>query len=176
MISQANISPNTPMGANLVAGGGATFRAWAPLATAVYINGTFGASSLTGQTDNLLLAKDANGYWTGFVSAAQEGDAYTFWVVGPSGSGPKRDPYARELAPASAFPNCNNLIRSARAYRWHDAAFVTPDFSNMIIYQLHIGTYNPAASGTASNFLDIAEKISPIRIGEPEGSRSRSGK
>jgi 1,4-alpha-glucan branching enzyme len=42
MISQANISPNTPMGANLVPGGGATFRAWAPLANAVYINGTFG--------------------------------------------------------------------------------------------------------------------------------------
>jgi hypothetical protein len=22
---------------------------------------------------------------------------------------------------------------------WHDAGFVTPDFSNMIVYQLHIG-------------------------------------
>jgi 1,4-alpha-glucan branching enzyme len=62
MISQANISANTPMGANLVPAGGATFRAWAPLATAVYINGTFGGTSLTGQTDNLLLAKDANSY------------------------------------------------------------------------------------------------------------------
>jgi 1,4-alpha-glucan branching enzyme len=148
------------MGANLVLGGGATFRAWAPLATAVYINGTFGGSSLTGQTDNLLLAKDANGYWTGFVSSAQEGDGYTFLVVGPGGTGPKRDPYARELAPASAFPNCSNLIRSASGgYPWHDAAFVTPDFSNMIIYQLHIGTYNPTAPGAPSNFLDVIGKI-----------------
>ena len=37
MISQANISPNTPMGANLISGRGATFRArsellrWFPL-------------------------------------------------------------------------------------------------------------------------------------------------
>jgi len=159
MISQANISANTPMGANLVPGGGATFRAWAPLATAVYINGTFGGSSLTGQTSNLLLAKDANGYWTGFVGSAQEGDGYTFVVVGPGGTGPKRDPYARELALASAFPNCSSLIRSATAYPWHDAAFVTPDFSNMIVYQLHIGTYNPAAPGAASNFLDVIGKI-----------------
>jgi 1,4-alpha-glucan branching enzyme len=89
------------------------------------------------------LLKDANGCWAGFVGAAQEGAPYTFLVVGPEGTGPKRDPYARELAPASAFPNCNNLIRSATAYSWHDAAFVTPQFSNMIIYQLHIGTYNP---------------------------------
>ena len=159
MVSQANISANTPMGANLVPAGGATFRAWAPLATAVYINGSFGGSSLTGQTDNLLLAKDANSYWAGFVGSAQEGDTYTFMVIGPGSTGPKRDPYARELGPASAFPNCNNLIRSAVTYPWHDTEFVTPDFSNMIIYQLHVGTFNPAATGVASTFLDVIEKI-----------------
>lgn len=159
MISQANISANTPMGANLVPEGGATFRAWAPLATAVYINGTFGGSSLTGQTNDLLLDEDTHGYWTGFVAGAGEGDPYRFWVVGPGGSGYKRDPYARELAPASAFPNCNGLIRSATAYPWHDGAFVTPDFSNMIIYQFHVGTYSPNAPGVASTFLDVIEKI-----------------
>ena len=114
MISQANISPNTAMGANLVSGGGATFRAWTPLATAVYINGTFGGKKITGQIDSSLLAKDANGYWTGFVSAAQEGDLYRFSVVGPGGSGYKRDPYARELATDAPFPNCSCVIRSAR--------------------------------------------------------------
>jgi 1,4-alpha-glucan branching enzyme len=73
MISQANISPKTPMGANLVAGGGATFRAWGPLASAVYINGTFAGTPMMGPSENLLLAKDANGYWTGFVASAQPG-------------------------------------------------------------------------------------------------------
>lgn len=159
MISQANISPNTPMGANLLSGGGATFRAWAPLANAVYINGTFGGSSMTGQSANLLLAKDANGYWTGFVPDAREADPYRFWVEGPGGKGYKRDPYARELSPASAFPNCDSLIRSPSSYPWHDSAFVTPDFGNMIIYQLHVGTYNPAKPGAASTFLDIVGKI-----------------
>ena len=159
MISQTNISANTPMGANLISGGGATFRAWGPLATAVYINGSFGGSSMMGQTDDLLMAKDAHGYWTGFVARAGESDPYRFWVVGPGGSGYKRDPYARELASASAFPNCNSLIRSATSYPWHDGAFVTPDFSNMIIYQLHIGTYNPSAPGVPSTFLDVIEKI-----------------
>ena len=58
MISQANISPNTPMGANLVSGGGATFRVWAPLASSVYINGAFNGTTTTGQTDKLLFEKD----------------------------------------------------------------------------------------------------------------------
>ena len=159
MISQANISSSTPMGANLVPGGGATFRAWGPLANAVYINGTLGGVAATGQTDALLMAKDANGYWTGFVATAKEGDPYHFWVVGPRSSGYKRDPYARELARDVAFPACSCLVRSATAYPWHDSAFVTPDFTNMIVYQLHIGTYAPATVGAPGNFLDIIGKI-----------------
>src|SRR5580658_7628691 len=141
MLSQANISPTTPMGATLVAGG-ATFRAWAPRATAVYVNGIFGGVPKSGQTADLLMAKDAKGYWTGFMPGATDGDPYHFWVVGTNPtSGYKRDPYAREMAEDAPFPTCSCLIRSATAYPWHDAAFVTPDFSNMIVYQLHVGTY-----------------------------------
>ena len=159
MISQANILPTTPMGANLVDGGGATFRVWAPRATAVYLNGTFGGTPQTGQSDDLLMVKDANGYWTGYIANAQDGDLYHFWVVGAGSSGYKRDPYAREMATDSPFPTCSCLVRSATAYPWHDSAFVTADFSNMIIYQLHVGTYAPSAPGVASTFLDVIGKI-----------------
>jgi 1,4-alpha-glucan branching enzyme len=36
---------------------------------------------------------------------------------------------------------------------------VTPDFSNMIIYQLHVGTYAPSSPGAASTFLNLIGKI-----------------
>ena len=159
MISQQNISATTPMGATLLAGGGATFRVWAPRATSVYLNGVFGGSQFNGQTDGLLMAKDSHGYWTGFAAPAQEGDLYRFWVNGPGSNGFKRDPYARELAQDSPFPNCSSIIRSATAYPWHDAEFVTPDFSNMIVYQLHVGTYAINKPGVASTFLDVIGKI-----------------
>jgi 1,4-alpha-glucan branching enzyme len=166
MISQANCTATTPMGATLLSdqelpGNGATFRAWAPRATAVYLNGVFGGVPRTGQTPDLLLAVDTNGYWSGFVDEAAEGDTYIFYVVGAGSSGTKRDPYARELAndPALPFPLCNAIIRSANAYPWHDAGFRTPDFADMVVYQLHIGTYAPAAPGRASTFLDVVNKI-----------------
>jgi 1,4-alpha-glucan branching enzyme len=158
VISQSNILPTTPMGATLV-DGGATFRAWAPRASAVYVNGIFGGQPKTGQTDDLLMAKDAHGYWSGFIPGAQDGDLYHLWVVGAGSSGYKRDPYAREMAEDAPFPTCSCLIRSATAYPWHDAAFVTPDFSNMIVYQLHVGTYTPTSPGVASTFLDVIGKI-----------------
>src|SRR5258708_3936336 len=159
MISQRNISPTTRMGANLIDGGGATFRVWAPRAVGVYVNGTFGGASRTGQTDDLLMARDAGGYWTGFISEARDGDLYHFWGVGTGSSGYKRDPYGREMAKDAAFPNCSCLIRSGTAYPWHDSAFLTPDFSNMIVYQLHVGTYAPSSPGMPSTFLDVIGKI-----------------
>ncbi len=114
---------------------------------------------MTGQSDDLLMARDANGYWTGFIPDAQDGDPYHFRVVGAGSSGYKRDPYAREMATDAPFPTCSCLIRSGTAYPWHDSAFVTPDFSNMIVYQLHVGTYAPSAPGVASTFLDVIGKI-----------------
>jgi 1,4-alpha-glucan branching enzyme len=72
MLSQAHISPTTPMGADLVDGGGATFRVWAPRATAVYVNGVFAGTPKNGQTADLLMVKAGNGYWTGFLADAGE--------------------------------------------------------------------------------------------------------
>ncbi len=115
MISQAHITADTPMGATLV-NGGATFRVWAPRALAVYLNGTFGDVPQLEQTPDQLMVKDTNGYWTGFVAGAREGDPYTFYVVGSGSRGVKRDPYARELAVDAPFPNCSCLIRNPRAY------------------------------------------------------------
>lgn len=159
MLSQSNISPNTPMGATLLPGGGTTFRTWAPRASAVYLNGVFGGIQQFAQTDAFLMSKDPNsGYWTGFLANAADGDLYRFWVVGAGTKGYKRDPYARELATDSAFPTCSCVIRSATAYPWHDYAFVTPDFSNMLIYQIHIGVYAINTSNVASTFLDVIGK------------------
>jgi len=159
MISQENISAATPMGATLFPGGGATFRTFAPRASAVYINGVFAGIPLAGQTDDLLLAKDENGYWTGFLAAAGDGDLYRFWVAGAGSSGYKRDPYARELATEAPFPGCSCIIRPDTAYPWHDADYVTPDFTNMIVYQAHLGTYAITKPGVASTFLDLIGKI-----------------
>ena len=161
MISQANCTTDTPMGAVLVPGGGATFRAWAPRASAVYLNGVFSGVQRTGQTGDLLLACDLDGFWSGFLPEAVEGDSYHFFVVGAGSSGFKRDPYARELDndPTAPFPICSALIRSPDAYPWHDAAFQTPAFSDMVVYQLHIGTYAPAGPGWASTYLDVVSKV-----------------
>jgi len=156
VLSQAQISPQTPTGATLVAGG-ATFRVWAPEAAAVYLHGIFGGQVFDQLTDDRLLQKDARGYWSGYHDGARDGDRYRFWIQGTGSSGNKRDPCARELDP-EGFPDCFGLLRT-RDFHWHDQDFVTPDFSDMIVYQLHVGTFAIRKPGVCSNFLDVALKI-----------------
>ena len=158
VVSQRNINVSTPMGANLSAGG-TTFRVWAPRAKSVYLNGVFNGVSRSGQSPDLLLRSDANGYWTGFLPDVSEGDLYTFLVVGAGSTGAKRDPYAREMALDKTFPECSCVVHSGDAYPWHDTSFVTPDYSNMIVYQLHVGAYDPPSAMKASTFLDVISKV-----------------
>jgi 1,4-alpha-glucan branching enzyme len=160
MLSQDNIGPNTPMGGNIAANG-ATFKVWAPGAQGVYLNGTFGGNNRWKQDADpgLLLQKDNAGYWAGFLPRAGEGDPYKFYVVGTGSRGYKRDPYARELTFDPPFPHANCLLREPGRYPWHDQGFVTPDFSNMIIYQLHVGTFYSKSPGADGTFLDVVEKI-----------------
>jgi 1,4-alpha-glucan branching enzyme len=157
VLSRQHIFPQTPTGATLVADG-ATFRVWAPQASAVHLHGIFGGEVFDRLTDDRLLQKDERGYWTGYQAGARDGDRYRFWVQGAGSSGYKRDPCARELDP-EGFPDCFCILRAGGGFPWHDQDFVTPHFSDMIVYQLHIGTFAIRKPGVASNFLDVALKI-----------------
>jgi 1,4-alpha-glucan branching enzyme len=158
VLSQENISAATPLGANLVPGGGATFRVWAPNAQDVYLNPDLATDGSVAPTPARLMSKDVSGYWTGFEPTAGDGYIYRYYVVGYDSSGYKRDPYARELTNAT-FPDYSCIVRASNSYPWHDEGFHIPDLSELIIYQLHVGVYAVPGLGVSSNFLDILGKI-----------------
>ena len=83
-----------------------------------------------------------------------DGQNYKFWITGPDGPGYKRDPYARELR----GPNWNCLVRRTD-FPWHETGFVTPQFSDFLIYQLHVGSfYLPQFPPSTGTFLDVIDK------------------
>src|SRR5215212_7772796 len=140
--SQQHIGTHTPLGAELI-DGGATFRAWAPAALAMYValRDPGQAAPVTWQkNDDDLLVKDQHGYWAGFFPDVQDGDEYRFYVVGSGSEGFKRDPYARELQ-MDGYPECNCIVRDPNAYAWNDQDFHPPAFNELIIYQLHFGVF-----------------------------------
>jgi 1,4-alpha-glucan branching enzyme len=172
--SQDHITSTTPMGANLV-GGGATFRVWAPAAEAVFVNGRFeGVDRFPEDADPALqLVKDGNDFWAGFIPGVHAGDRYKFFVVGRGAPGFKRDPYARELTTPQDFPGtlefpaCDCVVRDPNTYQWRSQNFRPPAFNDLVIYQLHVGTFfGPQRDQGRGNFLDVAQKIDHlVRLG-----------
>jgi len=142
------------MGATLVSGG-ATFRVWAPAARDVFVVGDFNGST---RDDQSRLLRREGGYWTGFISGAQDGQKYKFYVRGDGTEGPKRDPYARELESAWPDPAC--ILRRRDSYRWQDAGWRAPEFRDQIVYQFHIGTfYGPRREQRVAKFLDVLDRV-----------------
>jgi 1,4-alpha-glucan branching enzyme len=83
------------------------------------------------------------------TSRARDGDRYRFWVEGLAQAAT-----SAILARANRsrrFPDCFCILRAGDGFPWHDQDFVTPDFSDMIVYQLHIGTFAIRKPGVASN-------------------------
>jgi 1,4-alpha-glucan branching enzyme len=164
---------SSPMGAT-VAPDGTMFRTWAPTARAVSVvaGDRLAAAQAAGwqpqPTDALLPLGD--GSWGGFLTGIGDGDAYMFFVAGAGSAGWKRDPFARELTLSPAFPNCFCVVRDPTRYPWHDQDWTPPAFSDLVIYQLHIGTWwavdangTDTRATTGGHFLDVIEKLPHLR-------------
>ena len=102
---------------------------------------------------------------TGRVSCPARTDLYRFYVVGQAKEGFKRDPYARELE-FNGYPDCDCILRDPADYPWHDAGFRPPGFSDLIIYQFHIGVFyakdaagHDIRPGRVSKILDVVDRI-----------------
>jgi 1,4-alpha-glucan branching enzyme len=130
-----SVNPESvPMGANL-ADGGSTFRLWAPNAQHVSVRGAF-----NGWKDTPL-TRISNGHWFVAIPGVKKGDEYKYFVVGEGTEGFKRDPYARSIADPAAWPHSNCTVTQPAAFPWHDQWFRPPAFSDVVIYQLHVGAY-----------------------------------
>ncbi|MCG5248417.1 alpha amylase C-terminal domain-containing protein [Methylorubrum extorquens] len=156
---QTRSGPATPMGAEPVPGG-CTFRCWAPRAEAVWVAGSFNGWSR--EDEACRLVNDGRGFWSGFVPGVEPGASYKFLVRGSGSTGWKRDPYAREIV----APDWNCIVLDPGHYPWHDAAFRTPAFEELIIYQLHVGTFSALGvdgsdrrPGRVAKFLDVADRL-----------------
>jgi 1,4-alpha-glucan branching enzyme len=117
------------------AGAGVTFRVWAPFAQQVNVAGEFNNWSKTAYA----LASEGNGYWSVDVPGAGVNQQYKFVLSNPIGNQFWRmDPYARSITDDGG--NINGLIASS-VEGYGTPGYSTPSWNELIIYELHIGTF-----------------------------------
>ncbi|HEY3242396.1 MAG TPA: alpha amylase C-terminal domain-containing protein [Phycisphaerae bacterium] len=126
---------HAPLGAT-VATGGVVFRVWAPGASIARVAGQFNGWSTTS-----LPMTNTSGYWAKFVSGAVAGQEYKFVFNTPVLW--KQDARERQRIGADQ----NSKIVNPDAYAWGDAAWQRPDFENLIIYELHVGSFSGLNDG-----------------------------
>lgn len=140
------------MGA-LPASHGTTFRVWAPAAVGVAVIGSFS------DWQPVPLSHEADGYWAADIAAARIGDEYKYQVQTAAGEVLDRnDPYAREVTASDG----NSVVPDPR-FDWEGDTFQMPPWNELVIYELHVGTFHPHSDHEPGTFYGVMNKLTYLQ-------------
>jgi 1,4-alpha-glucan branching enzyme len=134
---------------------GVTFRVWAPHAEKVNLIGSFNDWNETSTP----LVSEQNGYWSVYVPEAKTGDEYRYLIQTPADWNlpplARIDPYARKVTSSIG----NGIIYDPHAFDWGDNTFHMATWNELIIYEMHIGTFNVVEKGHTGTFESAIKKF-----------------
>ncbi|MEM1183393.1 MAG: alpha-amylase family glycosyl hydrolase [Planctomycetota bacterium] len=142
-------SSKSGMGA-WVDSGDTTFRVWAPNATSVSVAGTFNLWSATAHP----LASEGNGNWSIDVPGDQTGESYKFVIDGTLW---KNDPRAADVTNSVG----DSIVTLPNTYSW--SSFTMPGWHELVIYEMHIGTFNDSPGGSPGNFQSAISRLNHLQ-------------
>lgn len=148
---------HAPVGATLVSGNSCVFKVWAPTRTSCYVRGTFNGWGMTSP-----LTKQGE-YFVGKISNVPDRAEYKYYF---NNSVWNTDPRARGLNAAGA--SYNAYVENPFRYAWGDSNFATPNWDQLVVYQLHIGTFagnNDPLGSTAfpSGYRDVGNRAAHLK-------------
>ncbi len=145
------------MGA-IVTGEGVGFRVWAPHADAVALVGDFNGWDAGADA----LASEGNGYWYGFAPEAKEAQQYKFVLTAADSVLHRIDPYAAQVTNSVG----NGVIYDHARFDWEGDDFTPPPLNELVIYELHAGTFAATQDGQVADLGDLADRLSHVvRLG-----------
>lgn len=135
---------------------GATFRVWAPHADGVAVVGSFNAWDPKRHP----MASEGGGYWSLDISGVGAKDEYRFLLDTPAGELSRIDPYAREVTSSIG----NSVVHDPR-FDWEGDAFVMPPWNELVIYEMHVGTFHDKSPGddAPADFSSIAGRFGHLK-------------
>ena len=123
---------------------GVAFRVWAPNAGSVFVKGDFNDWSDTATP----LAHEENGYWYTDVPSARPGQEYKFVILNGEQKLERIDPYARQVTNSTG----NGVIYDPASFDWENDKFELPPHNELVIYEMHIGSFFTDADGRPGGF------------------------
>ncbi len=152
-MSTSQASVHSGMGATLYDGGTA-FRVWAPNAASVHVAGSFN----DWKTTQYPLVHEGNGYWSFDIEGIGEGEQYKFVLMYDGQTLWRNDPYARDVTGS----NGNSVIVDT-SFDWGSEAFNMPPWNELVIYEMHLGTFHDQRGGPPGNLDSAMQKLPYLR-------------
>lgn len=171
------VPPLPALGANLFPDkSGASFRVWAPYASAVSVRLSPNAAQPL-QPFPFSVDPANPGYWTASITGVAVGHLYQFEITNRGGDkyDPggvpflRIDPAARQVQ--SSDRRVPGFVVDPTTFMWK-TSFQTPSFEDFIIYQAHVGSFAGRgdglavvtdANGSTASFADVQAKLGYIR-------------
>ena len=134
---------------------GVAFRVWAPNATAVFVKGSFNQWS----DDANPMTAEKDGTWYADILSARPGDEYKYLILNGDKKLDRIDPYAKQVTNSIG----NGVIYDPNSFDWQGDNFQLPPFNELVIYEMHIGSFYTEVEGKPGNFENAAEKMKHLR-------------
>jgi 1,4-alpha-glucan branching enzyme len=134
---------------------GVVFRVWAPSARAVHVSGSFNGWSETAAP----MERGHGDVWCADISGAKAGDEYKFLIHAEGEILSRIDPYARAVTSSVG----NAIVVAPQSV---EDDFERPAWNALVIYEMHIGTFNRSDAGTPGTFEDATARLGHLsRLG-----------
>ncbi|MBT8319434.1 MAG: alpha amylase C-terminal domain-containing protein, partial [Gramella sp.] len=85
---------------------------------------------------------------------AKEGEQYKYVIWNGDNKFMRNDPYALEVTNSDG----NSIIRKLD-FDWEEDNYVLPSWNSLVIYELHVGTFNRKHPDQVGTFDDVIEKL-----------------
>jgi len=133
---------------------GVAFRVWAPHAEHVSVIGSF--NDWDGAAHPM--ESEPGGLWSINVEGARIGDHYKYQLATPWGMIKRIDPYAREVT-----NSVGNAIIHDPHFDWDDDDFSIQCWNELVIYELHVGTFNDDDLNQPGRFNSITTRLEHLK-------------
>lgn len=134
----------------VVHAGGVHFRVWAPFAEDVHVTGDFNNWDYTSHP----LEKLDDGTWAANVENAKAGEEYQYVIHYKGEQLLRNDPRARQLTSSG-----DKTVIVDTTFDWGDDNFMLPPAQKLLIYEMHVGTFNRPDPEVPGTFTDAIEKL-----------------
>lgn len=129
---------------------GVAFKVWAPFADRVFVIGDFNQWKSPG----ILMNRENDGIWSQLVLHATVGHEYRYIIEYQGELLSRNDPYARDLT-----SSVGNSIVCDTEYNWQHTDFNMPPVDDLVIYEMHVGTFHDEPGGPPGNFYSAIDKL-----------------